>query len=374
MRKLRTLHVNTEKTWRGGEQQELYLLKGLRERGHLVHSIAQPGSPMSEKAKNAGIETIEVRMRAEADALAVKELAEIMRRGKYDLVHSHTSHGHFLTWIAAYFGGRPLRVVSRRVDFSIYRHIFSLSWLKYIHGADLYICVSDAVRKVLIADGIPPERVQVVHSGIDVGRFNGSNGLNLRDEFRLPGNTFVIGNVGHMASHKGQATLLEAIPILKKSFTDFRVFIVGDGRLREQLIAHSKRLGVEDVVVFTGFRNDVPDLLGFFDVFVMPSTMEGLGTSILDALAAGTPVVATRVGGIPEIIEDRKTGYLVPPHNPIVLAEAIGNLLNNPDRAKDFAGAGRRRINEKFAVSGMVEATEGAYYRRLARGRYRNRH
>ena len=161
-----------------------------------------------------------------------------------------------------------MSVVSRRVDFSIYRHIFSLSWLKYIHGADLYICVSKAVRDVLVADGIPRERIEVVHSGIDMNRFNTRNGMRLREEFKLSPETIVIGNVGHLASRKGQSTLLEAAPILKKSFGDVRIFIVGDGRLRNQLAVHAKRLGVDDVVVFTGFRKDVPDMRGLFDGFV----------------------------------------------------------------------------------------------------------
>jgi glycosyltransferase involved in cell wall biosynthesis len=359
--------VNTEKTWRGGEQQELYLLEGLRERGHLVHSIAQPGSPTAEKCREAEIKTFEVRMRAEADALAVKEIAEIMRRGKYDLVHSHTSHGHFLTWIAAYFGRRPLRVVSRRVDFSIYRHIFSLSWLKYIHGADLYICVSDAVRNVLISDGVPAKRVEVVHSGIDPDRFNGRNGTELREEFGIVPGTVVIGNVGHLAPHKGQATLLEAVPVIREKFPAVRVIIVGDGHIRGSLEASARRLAVDDVVHFTGFRNDVPDMLSLFDVFVMPSTMEGLGTSILDALAARRPVVATNVGGIPEIISDGETGYLVSPRDPAALAEAICRVIKDPDRAVALAEAGRCRILDEFSVARMVEATEDAYYRSHAK-------
>jgi glycosyltransferase involved in cell wall biosynthesis len=164
-------------------------------------------------------------------------------------------------------------------------------------------------------------------------------------------------------------TLIDAVPKLRSEFPNIRVIIVGDGELRPELEAQAERLGIQDVVVFTGFRNDVAELLELFDVFVMPSTMEGLGTSILDALAARKPVVATRTGGIPEIIEDGRTGYLVQPKDAAALADAIARLIHEPAKAARFAEAGRRIIEERFSVSRMVEATENAYYNLLSRHR-----
>ena len=319
MQSISTLHVNTEPTWRGGEQQTLYLLEGLRRRGYPVLLCAQARSEMAKRALEAGIETVSLRMRGEADPVAVLRLTRLLRQRRPAIVHCHTSHAHSLAVAAARLLGRrrPRTLLTRRVDFSIYRHsFFGLNGLKY-RMVDRIVAISEAVRQVLLADGIAAERIDVVPSGVDPQRFDGATPHDLRREYDLPLETRVIVNVAHFADHKGQRYLIEAAPTILGEFPAARIFLVGDGELREPLMDLAGSLGLESKVFFTGFRRDIPAILRGADLCVMPSHLEGLGTSVLDALCCGLPVIAARAGGIPEIVKDGVNGLLVEPETPI---------------------------------------------------------
>jgi len=354
-----TLHIDGERTWRGGEQQALYLTTGLARRGHGVTVACQPGSPLAERAREAGLEVVEVRMRGEADFVAVLALRKLLRRGGFDIVHMHTSHAHTLGCTAAALARRGKTIVSRRVDFGVAGNFVSA--LKYRHGVDRFIAISEAIRKVLIDGGVAEDMVSVVHSGIDLSRFDRVEPGGLREEFGLPAGAPVIGNVAHMADHKGQRYLLAAMPRVLEAEPQTRLFIVGDGELRPALEAQARELGVQDAVTFTGFRTDVPQWLDLFDVFVMSSHLEGLCTSVLDALAMRKPVVASAAGGLPEIIAHDETGLLVPPKAPEPLADAIVRLLRDRELGRRLAEAGRRRVDEEFSAESMVEGTLEVY-------------
>ena len=354
-----TLHIDSERTWRGGEQQVLYLTTGLARRGHGATVACQPGSPLAERAREAGLRVAEVRMRGEADFVAVLALRKLIRRGGFDIVHMHTSHAHSLGCAAAALARRGRSIVSRRVDFGVARNV--LSMLKYHHGVDRFIAISEAIRQVLIAGGVDGERIAVVHSGIDLGRFEGVEPEGLREELGLAADAPVIGNVAAMADHKGQRYLVAAMPRVLEAEPQARLFIVGDGELRGPLESQVRELGLRDAVTFTGFRTDVPQWLAFFDVFVMSSHLEGLCTSVLDALALRRPVVASAAGGLPEIIIHERTGLLVPPKEPAPLADAIVRVLRDRELGRRLAEAGRRRVEEHFSAESMVEGTIAVY-------------
>jgi glycosyltransferase involved in cell wall biosynthesis len=366
-----SLHVNTERTWRGGEQQTLYLLQGLARRGHPVLLCAQAGSPLAERARAACIETAALRMHGEADPLAVLRLLRLMKRRQPDVVHYHTSHAHTLAAAAALFlgRGRPRTILTRRVDFSIYRHsFFGLNGLKY-RLVDRIVAISDAVRQVLLADGIAAERIEVVPSGIDPGRFAGAELHDLRREFALPPETRVILNVAYLADHKGQCYLIEAAPRILREFPAAAFFFVGEGELRRTLSELATSLGVGGRVFFTGFRDDVSAILRGADIYVMPSHLEGLGTSVLDALSSGLPVVAARAGGIPEMIEDGVNGLLVPPRDAGALAAAVVRLLSQPEESARLGAAGPATVAARFTADRMVEGNLAVYRRLLAGAR-----
>jgi L-malate glycosyltransferase len=367
MRPMRVLHINTERTWRGGELQTLQLARGLAERGHASHVVAQPGSPLAGKASDAGLPVHELRMRGEADPVAVFALATVLRRTLPDIVHMHTSHAHTLGVLASRMTRIGKRVVSRRVDFSIFRNKLKASAIKYRYGVDRYVTVSRAIRDVLVKDGIAPERIRVVHSGIVPERFDGVVPADLRAELSLPPDARLVGNVAHFGWHKAQEVLVRAAKILAETHPAAVVLLVGDGDCRAKVEEEANSLGLTgNTVRFLGFRDDVPEVLAALDVFVMSSILEGLCTSILDALAARRPVVASRVGGIPEILEGGN-GILVPPSDPEALAAAIGRVLDDGAMATAMAEQGRRTVEKNFSVDATVSGTV-AVYRELLGG------
>jgi glycosyltransferase involved in cell wall biosynthesis len=370
---LRVLHLNTEPSWRGGEQQVFYLHEGLLRRGHASMVCGQPGAPLAKRIAEAGLggdgRLTEMPMRGEGDVRAMVRLAGLMRRGRFDVVQMHTSHAHTLGIVAAALlgpGRRPRTAVSRRVDFSIYRHNFlGLNGLKYRHGVDGYVTVSHAIRHVLIADGIDPARITCVHSGIDPARFeieiSPAERAALRTELGAPGEGPLIGNIAWFADHKGQVYLVEAAPKILAARPDARIALIGEGELRSALETRARELGVADRVLFPGWRQDIPRCLKAIDLFVMSSHLEGLGTAVLDAMAAGTPVVATRAGGIPEIVVDGETGLLVPVRDPDALGAAVIRMIEDPQLSRDCRIAARRRVRDEFSVDAMVEGTVAVY-------------
>jgi glycosyltransferase involved in cell wall biosynthesis len=365
---MKILHLNTEKTWRGGEQQTLYLLQVLQKRGIFCHLVCQPDSPMAQKAHEVGLTVFPIIMHGEADPIACYRIRNLIKTFHYDILHSHTSHAHTLAFIAS-IGCKVCRLVTRRVDFSIFRHSFlRLSGIKYRHMADYYIAISRKIKDVMVADGVAAERIFVVHSGVDLRRFAGVSGEHLTTEFNLiPGEKVVI-NVAHLAGHKGQQFLVRAIPRVVKKIPGVRFFIVGKGELLAELKALAASLGITRELVFTGFRSDVGAFYKLADLFVMSSVQEGLGTAVLDALAEGKAVVATDCGGIPEIIHDSETGRLVEPANPEALADGIVDMLTRVEAAKAMAIEGRAMVQNCFSIEAMVDNNIEVYKKVLANG------
>ena len=202
-----------------------------------------------------------------------------------------------------------------------------------------------------------------MHEGIDVGRMAHIDVANVHEAFFLPHGAPIVGNVGALVGHKGQRHLVEAMSLVIRQVPDARLVILGEGELRPQLEQQVKHLHLEKHVVLPGFRPDVLSMIKGFDLFVMSSETEGLGTSLLDAMSARKPCVGTRVGGIPEVIEDGVTGLLVPSHDAPSLADAIGRLLKDAALRARMGDAAFERVKACFSVEKMVEATVTAYRR-----------
>lgn len=353
------VHVDSHRPWRGGEQQVLYLTGFLNAQGHHSVVVCQPQSALHQRCVADGMPVKTIRMRHEVDVLAAWRLGQYLRQHQADILHMHTPHAHTIGLVASLMTPNVCKIVSRRVDFAPLRNRFS-HW-KYIRADLHYVTVSEAIRQVLVRDGIGAPQVQTIHSGIDLQRCD-----TVAPAAPLfPAGTRVIGTVGHLAGHKGQRYLIAALPHLLRAHPRIGCALVGTGDLHESLAAQAADLGVSDHVKFTGFRRDVLSLIQQFEVFVFPSVQEGLGTSILDAMALYKPVVATRVGGIPEIVQDGVTGLLVPPQNPDALAHAIQYLLEHPEQGEKFGAAGRQRVAQHFTAERMAAKNLHVYQQLL---------
>lgn len=300
-------------------------------------------------------------MRGEVDPLSILRLARLARRLRPDLLHAHTPRAHTLALLACRLAGRPPVVVTRRVDFSIRRHPGPFKGWKYGPAVARIVAISEAIRRVLVADGVDPGRIAVVPSGIDPARLEAASPGDLRASFGIPPGAPVVGTIAHFADHKDHATLVAAIPAVRRAVPAAVFLLVGDGDLRPSIEAQARSLGVSEAVRFAGFRSDVPAILALLDVLAVPSKEEGLGTGILDALAMGKPVAATSAGGIPEIIEGGVHGLLSPPRDPAALAANVAALLADPARARALGEAGRARVLERFTADRMVEGNLAVY-------------
>ena len=360
-----SLHVDTARTWRGGQNQVLVTVMGLRAIGERATLVAHPGGELRTRAAE-GLDLIPLAPRAEMDLQAAWRLSRLLKRLRPEIVHAHDPHGVAMAALALSMSTEPAKpplVASRRVDFHIRGN--ALSRWKY-RQVDLFVCASEAIRKMLVGDGIPDARTATVHEGIDIGRVDAAPPARLHEEFWLPHEAPVVGNVAALVPHKGQRHLIDAAALVIRQVPDARFILAGEGELRGALERQIKDLRLEKHVFLAGFRPDVLSVHKSFDIFVLSSVTEGLGTSLLDAMACSKPIVGTRAGGIPEVVKDGETGILVSPRDHEALASALVKLLKDPALRERLGAAGRVRVCERFSAERMVLDTLKAY-RRAAR-------
>ncbi len=357
-----SLHIDTARTWRGGQNQVLTTVMGLRALGHRTTLVAHSGGELRQRAKE-GLDLVPLAPRTEMDLTAAWRLSRIIKQLKPDVVHAHDPHGVAMAALGLSMStqlAKPPLVAARRVDFHLRGS--SLSRWKY-RQVDCFICASEAIRHMLIGDGVPASRAVTVHEGIDIERVEHAPPADLHGEFWLPHHAPLVGNVAALVPHKGQRHLIEAARLVLPQVPDARFVIAGEGELRSALERQIKEERLEKHVLLAGFRPDVLSLHRAFDIFVMSSITEGLGTSLLDAMAAGKPIVATRTGGIPEVVADGETGILVAPRDHDAMAEAIVRLLKDDDLRRRMGDAGRARARSLFSAERMVQNTLGVYHR-----------
>ena len=359
-----SLHIDTARTWRGGQNQVLLTVNGLRALGHRAALVAHPGGELRKRASE-GLELIPLAPRTEMDLSAAWRFARVVKQLQPDVIHAHDPHGVAMAALAFSLGGSSAKVwpplmAARRVDFHLKGNSFS-RW-KY-RQVDCYVAASDAIRRILVSDGVPEDRVVTVHEGIDVDHVAAAPPVNVRETFWLPHQAPVIGNVAALVPHKGHRYLIEAAQFVVQQVPDARFIILGEGELRQHLTRLIREHALEKHVLLPGFRTDVLGCIKGFDLFVMSSVTEGLGTSVLDAMACERAVVATHAGGLPEIVDDGMTGVLVPPRDAHALANAIVRLLDDAALRTRLAAAGSARVRERFTVERMVAETAVAYAR-----------
>lgn len=358
---MRTAHLDTGRTWRGGQAQVLHLLRGLAARGHDCLLLA-PRGPLLERARAAGVETHPWRPLAEWDVVAALRAAAALGRFGADVAHCHSAHAHATGIPAARLAGVRGTLVSRRVDFGVAGN--ALSRLKYRLPVDRYLCISRGVMEVMRAGGIPAARLALVPSGVELPaagvREPGPGAADLRGLLGVAPGTPVVGTVAALAPHKDHATLLRAAALVVARRPDVHFAWAGEGGCRPALERQRAELGLERCVHLLGFRADALGLLAQFTVFALSSHLEGLCTSLLDAQSLGVPVVATAVGGVPDVVTDGRTGRLVPGRDPEALAGALLEALDRPEERRRWADAALVSVRE-FDVSRMVERTLAEY-------------
>lgn len=353
---MRIMHVDSARTWRGGQNQVLLTAHGMKLRGHEVAIAACRTGELKTRAGEAGMDTRAVEFHGDLSPTAVFGLARELRAFRPEIVHAHDAHALSASLLANRIVRTGMLVASRRVDFSLRG---ALSRFKY-RQAKRIIAASRAIAFVLEKDGISKDLIRVVYEGVP-DRAPREGGREILNSLGVPENYMVVGNIAALTDHKDHLTLIDAAAIVLRRRSDVRFVIAGEGELRPILEQRLHEAGLDGKVLLLGFRSDIDALLPSFTLFCLSSHMEGLGTSLLDAMAFGLPVVATKAGGIPEAVEDGVTGRAVPPRNPVSLAEAMLDLLDNPERRVSMGKAGRASFERRFTVDRMVENTLEVY-------------
>jgi L-malate glycosyltransferase len=357
-----SMHIDTARTWRGGQNQVLVTVNGLRTLGHRTMLVAHANGALRERAAE-GMDFVALAPRLEMDLSAAWRLSRLIKNLQPDIVHAHDPHGVAMAALALSMStqlAKPPLIAQRRVDFRLRGN--SLSRWKY-RQVDCFICSSEAIRQLLIQEGVPPQRAVTVHEGVDLDRAAKAPPVNLHEELWLPHHAPIVGHIAALVPHKGQKHLVEAAALVVQQVPDARFVIAGEGELREALERQIREHRLEKHVFLLGFRPDVLSVLKAFDVFVMSSVAEGLGTSLLDAMGAGKPVVATRAGGIPEVIADSETGFLVEPRDHAAMAGAIVRLLDDEALRRRMGEAGQAHARAQFSAEQMVQETLKVYRR-----------
>lgn len=350
---MRVVQVDGARGWRGGQNQVLLTAAGLARRGHDVLVACREGGALAARARAAGLAVEEIPLGGDLSPRGPLALRRTLRAFSPDLVHAHDPHAVTAAVLASH--GSPV-VATRRVDFAL-RGL--LSRVKYRRCA-VVVAVSRAIAAVLERGRIEAARVRVVYEGVP-DRAPAPGGREALAELGVPAGALVVGNVAALTGHKDHDTLLSAAARVVAARPRVYFVVVGDGERRDALRARVAEPDLAGRVVLAGFRDDVDRLLPACDVFCLSSHMEGLGTSLLDAMAFARPVVATAAGGIPEAVEDGVTGRLVPVRDAQALAGAILELVDDPALRTRMGEAARGRFLARFTAEAMVQATLEVY-------------
>jgi len=353
----------------GAEQLLLDIVRKMdRERFSLSVCLISERGPLVGEFEALGIPVTFIPKKGRKDLSVVFRLASFWREKKFDIVHTHLFTADLWGRLAGLLSRVPIVSTSHTTSDP---NIGRLGrWLDRIldRRNTAVICVSDAVRKYRIEEaGFDPKKLHLVENGIDLDRFEASvprekvlGRLGVDPKRRW------IAIVGRLVPLKGHRYLIEALSLLAGKFPEAGILVVGEGECEADLKSRAALLGLEDRVVFLGLRRDVPEILRAADILAMPSSREGLPIVLLEAMAAGLPVVVTRVGGIPEVVEEGKTGFFVT-QEPASIASALGRLLENPDLAGALGKNGRTLAEERYDIRKVARRYENLYRSLLAR-------
>jgi glycosyltransferase involved in cell wall biosynthesis len=353
-------HVSTQRGWHGGEEQARLLCEGLRKRGHKNLIFARHDGRFAERMRADGFDVLPLPGSGRGPA-AIWRMRRAWKRLQPDVVHFHDPHALSGGGIAAWALGIPARIVARRVDFPI-----RSTW-RYRHLVDRVIAVSSAVADIGRRSGVPSDKIRVVLDGVDPRRAQSGNRTRGRQSLGIADDTLLLLTVATLTDHKGHTYLLQAMPQVRAKLGSRSVVLAlaGDGELREKLEADVAAAGLENAVRFLGFRSDIPDLLKAADLFVLPSHLEGLCSTLIDVMIARTPIVSTTAGGIPDLLGpldgEPEVAQLVLPKDPAALSAAILTAITDLPALQPTIDLAEARALSRFTDEQMVEGTLDVY-------------
>lgn len=355
---MRILHTEWSDGLGGQEKRVLAEAAGLSERGHYVALVCREHARIRDEAVKAGLDVHTLPMRKLYDADSIIRLIRFLKANRFDVVNTHSGVDSWIGGLAAKFAKVPVLARTRHLNLPLKRNL--LNFIHYL--PDVYIACGENMKDHLVEHcGFPGHKVVSIPTGVGPEFFNVRKGHDARAKYGLDINSIVITNVGILRSIKGHEVTLKAVKTVAAAYPQARFLLVGDGPRKEILKRLVQDLGISKHVIFTGFVKDIPEIYSFSDMAVLSSWSEGLPQSLLQAMAAGVPVVATKVGGVPEVVIHEKTGLLVEAGDHEGLAQGIIQLLGNPDMSARFAESAKKHAMDNHSAKHMVDKIEGLY-------------
>lgn len=356
----------------GAEMHLLSLVKGLPKDKYditvaFLKEEAQEARSLVPDFKALGVKVVDLKMKSRFDIVTLLRLYRLMRKGKFQILHTHLFRADLFGLPIGKLAGVPVLVSTVHNTEDFFSNPLIGFFLRQSYNfAHKIITISTAVKETLVKDiGVALDKIAIIYYGLEIEnshREKTALETDIRQKLGIEKQVPLIGTVGRLAVQKGHRYLIEAFPSVKEEFPNAKLLIVGhdDEGLRENLEGLIARLGLEGEVFLPGYI-DGASVMNSIEVFVLPSLWEGLGLVLLEAMAAGKPIVASRVSAIPEIVIDGETGVLIPPKNPKALADAIISMLRDPERSREMGRKGQERLVREFSVDKMVSETEKVY-------------
>lgn len=355
---MRILHTEWSDGLGGQEKRVLSEAAGLAQRGHYVALVCREHARIRDEAARLSIDTHVLPLRKPYDVASVMRLSRFMRENAFDIVNTHSGVDSWIGGIASKLARIPVLVRTRHLNIPLKRNV--LNFIHYL--PDMYITCGDTMRRNLVNNcGFPSDRVVNIPTGVDMSSFRVWKDPEAKVRHGLPRDAVVITNVGILRSVKGHEVTLSSVKAVVDAVPNAKFLIVGDGPRKQALEDFAQNLGIMDHVKFTGFIENIPEIYSFTDVAVLSSWSEGLPQSMLQAMAAGVPVVATKAGGVPEVITDGHTGILVEPGDHEGLARGIINVLRQPELGGHLAKNARELVMKEHSAEHMIDRIEALY-------------
>ncbi len=358
-KKFTILHTEWSEGWGGQEIRILLEMKEHRKQGHELYLLCPPRTKLAEEAGGAGIEVIPYKIPTSWNPGSIRRIKHLIQELKVEVLHTHSSVDSWAGGLAGRWAKVPVLVRTRHISVRVRR-----PWLNRIYYLpDAIITTGEHIRRELLqTHKIPAEQIVSIPTGVDRGRFHpGPPDLELKKRMGLPIDSPVITLVAVLRAQKRHELVIAAAAEVIKDFPQARFIFVGDGPGRNRVEREIINAHLEAQILMTGYREDIPAILSFTDLGIISSVAEGMPQFLFQILAMGKPVIATEVGGIPEVVTSGVNGLLVPPEDPAALAKAMVQVLGDPETARRLGEKGRRLVEQEYTVEKMAEKVYRVY-------------
>lgn len=360
---INVLHIDGGKLWRGGQRQIYFLIREIigNPQSNICCTLASPSGPLSDKVRGLGVPHTDIPLRNSVDIKSLLRLYWLIIKNNILIAHCHCAQSHALMFLLKPFFPDLRVIVTRRVDFPAKKNLYHK--MKYqSSNIDSYVAISHRIGDILREVGVGKEKICIIPSASTVNQQDKPTARQtLIQELNLPPGAFLIGNIAHLADHKGHQYLIRSAKILCQKTNNSYFIIAGTGELEQPMRMLIDELALQKRVIMLGFRDDIKYLHAAFDVFCISSHLEGLCSSIIDAFFSHTPVVATNAGGIPDLIKHNITGLLAETKNPESIAQYLLSLHQNPAQGAALAAQAFQYAEKNLSVPSMTTAYTKLY-------------